>query len=300
MIDSHVAIKVKPLGIIYRYNGVDVQQTNKCIKLSNGTYIKKILKDKDIQIEYSQHAPLPMNEDSTYNRTIENAEPLDGKELTAVENKYGFTYRQAIGKLIYTIVTCRPDISFPLVKLSQSSATREHFEAVMNIYRYLYQTVEEGIYFWRSENRKYLPSGKLPTCKSSNNYEATDREINIPNNIRATVDSYFANDTVHRQFVTGISIKMGGGCIFYKTRFQPTVALSSTEAEFIAACDAAKVILYMRSILDDIGISQDSATTLFEDNQGALLMVNSGEPTKRTRHMDTKYFALQHLVELDL
>ena len=98
----------------------------------------------------------------------------------------------------------------------------------MNIYRYLYQTVEEGIYFWISKNRKDLPMGKLPTCKSSNNYEATDREINIPNNIRATVDSDFANNTVHRRSVTGISIKMGGGCIFYKTRFQPTVALGST------------------------------------------------------------------------
>ena len=78
------------------------------------------------------------------------------------------------------------------------------------------------------------------------------------------------------------------------------MALSSTEAEFIAACEAAKIILYIRSILDDINIRQDSATTLFEDNQGALLMANSGQPTKRTRHMDTKHFALQQWVDQDL
>ena len=53
-------------------------------------------------------------------------------------------------------------------------------------------------------------------------------------------------------------------------------------------------------ILDDIVINQDKATTLYEDNQGALLMANSGQPTKRTRHMDTKHFALQNWVELDL
>ena len=78
------------------------------------------------------------------------------------------------------------------------------------------------------------------------------------------------------------------------------MALSSTEAEFIAACEAAKIILYIRLILDDVGIDQNEATTLYEDNQGALLMANAGQPTKRTRHMDTKFFAIQHWVDTDL
>ena len=93
---------------------------------------------------------------------------------------------------------------------------------------------------------------------------------------------------------------LAGGCIYYKTRFQATVSLSSTEAEFIAACEAAKVLLYIRSILDDIGIPQKDATTLYEDNEGARLMSNCGQPTKRTRHMYTKYFAIQHWVDTDL
>ena len=95
-------------------------------------------------------------------------------------------------------------------------------------------------------------------------------------------------------------MKMAGGTILYKTSFQSTIALSSTEAEFIAACDAAKNVLYVRSILHNVGIPQDHATTLFEDNQGALLMANAGQPTKRTRHMDIKYFALQQWVDGDL
>ena len=65
-------------------------------------------------------------------------------------------------------------------------------------------------------------------------------------------------------------------CVYYKTRYQPTISLSSTEAEFIAACDAAKVILYIRLILEDIGVPQEKATNLYGDNQGALLMANSG------------------------
>ena len=76
--------------------------------------------------------------------------------------------------------------------------------------------------------------------------------------------------------------------------------MSSTEAEFIAACEAAKVILYVRSILEDSGIDQLKATILYADNQGALLMANGGQPTKRTRHMKTRHFALQQWVDTDL
>ena len=76
--------------------------------------------------------------------------------------------------------------------------------------------------------------------------------------------------------------------------------MSSTEAEFTAAAEAGKYILYVRSILEEIGLPQQSATVLYEDNQGALLMANAQQPTKRTRHMDIKTFVLQQWVERDL
>ena len=175
------------------------------------------------------------------------------------------------------MVTCRPDISFPLIKLSQYSSQPAliHFEAVRKIYAYLKHTLQDGIYYWRSKPRVDMKKGGLPQCHQSNNYTASTRTQTHPNTVRATVDSDYANDVKHRRSVTGISIKIGGGAVFYKTRFQPTVALSSTEAEFIAACEAAKIIPYVRSILDDVGIQQNEATTLYEDNQGALLMANA-------------------------
>ena len=93
---------------------------------------------------------------------------------------------------------------------------------------------------------------------------------------------------------------MAGGTILYKTKFQDTVSMSSTEAEFIAAAEAGKYILYLRTILEEIGIHQKHATVLYEDNQGALLMANAQRPTKRTRHMEIKHFALQEWVLKDL
>jgi hypothetical protein len=95
-------------------------------------------------------------------------------------------------------------------------------------------------------------------------------------------------------------LKLAGGTVLYKSKFQDTRAMSSTEAEFTAAAEAGKYILYVCSILDQIGIPQHHATILYEDNQGALLMANAQQPTKRTRHMDIKNFVLQDWVLQDL
>ena len=113
-------------------------------------------------------------------------------------------------------------------------------------------------------------------------------------------DSDWAGDSNHRKSVTGIVIKLAGGTVLYKAQFQETIALSTTEAEFIAAVEAGKYILYLCSILHDIGMAQDEATILYEDNQGSLLMAQAQQPTKRTRHIDIKHFVLQDWCEQDL
>ena len=100
--------------------------------------------------------------------------------------------------------------------------------------------------------------------------------------------------------MSGITIRLAGGTILYKTKFQDCVAMSSTEAEFTAACDAGKEILYVRSILDEIDMEQEQATTLYIDNNGALMMGNAQQPTRRTKHMDIKKLALQDWVQRDM
>ena len=95
-------------------------------------------------------------------------------------------------------------------------------------------------------------------------------------------------------------MRLAGAAIYYKSKFQECISLSSTEAEFQAACEAAKSMLYVRSILLEIGLEQEDATTLYIDNNGALLMADAKQPTKRTRHMDIKHFKIQEWVEMDL
>ena len=80
--------------------------------------------------------------------------------------------------------------------------------------------------------------------------------------------------------------------------------MSSTEAEFMAASDAGKIALFVRSILYDLDVPQEAATFLYEDNEGcirwAMLRHFYFIITTRTRHMDVRYFALSEWIERDL
>jgi hypothetical protein len=64
--------------------------------------------------------------------------------------------------------------------------------------------------------------------------------------------------------------------------------------------DAGKMVLFLRSILYDLGIPQQAASIIYEDNDGATAMANAQKPTSHTRHMDIRYFALSEWVEHDL
>ena len=142
-------IKIKHLGVINRFNGVDIHQTRNYIKVNTATYINKIIEDKILLSEPQHVHPLPMNPDTVFNCQIEKATPLTDSEQ-CIEKEYGLSYHQGIGELIYAMVTCRPDISFPLIKLSQYSAkpAEIHFVALRQLYCYLRDTPTEGIYYW--------------------------------------------------------------------------------------------------------------------------------------------------------
>lgn len=310
-INNKMTIDVKHLGKVSRFNGVDIDQTREYIKIHNQTYIEKLI-DQHHWLEHEHgdkplgDLPLPMRSDAEYLRSLEQATAATEDERHLLEREYGFKYRQGIGEIIYAMVTCRPDISFAVIKLSQYSTkpARLHFEAVKHLYRYLKATKTEGIYYWRKKLRHDLPKGQLPRIPSriddENSEPCIEKEEYDGSILVGAVDSDHAGDTAHRRSVSGMIHKIAGGVIIYKTKYQDVVATSSSEAEFIAAVEAAKQSLYLRTILDEIGIPQEAATTLYEDNQGALMMANAQQPTKRTRHMDIRNFALQDWIERDL
>jgi dUTP pyrophosphatase len=121
-IDKYMMIDIKDLGQLDRYNGVDIVQGRHYIKLNNPTYLRKII-NEHIDESHIANQPVPMNDSKDHIRAIETAIPpsseMDQRNLQVEMN---FNYCQAIGELIFAMVTCRPDISFLLIKLSQYSA----------------------------------------------------------------------------------------------------------------------------------------------------------------------------------
>ena len=163
---------------------MDVRQTKHYIKLNNPSYIKKIIQEHQWMVEGipTANCPIPMSEDKDYLRQLESAElPSTEEQRIALQVEMKFNYRQAIGELIYAMVTCRPDISFPLIKLSQYSANpaRMHYEAVINIFRYLNATIDDGLLYWRTSPMKDLPDGPIPKVYSDNHI--INQSIHPPN-----------------------------------------------------------------------------------------------------------------------
>ncbi len=303
LINSKMRINIKALGVVNRFNGVDMHQTRHYIKITCEKYLYKMLKNHNwLNHQPNLSSPTPLPSDTTFISNLENAIiPNTQEEKQQLRDRMGWHYRQVIGEVIYPMMKCRPDIAFHATKLSQymDNPAEEHYHALRHLCKYLSDTIYDGIYYWRDKPRMDLPDAPLPKSYHDN----YTLEVNPADNIHQLygyVDADWATDTKHRKSVTEIALLYAGGVVGYRSKYQDTIAHSSTEAEFTAACDAGKMILYFRSLLEDLGIDQPNATVLYEDNNGARMMANAQQPTKRTRHMDIKKFALLDWVERDL
>eukprot|EP00590_Aulacoseira_subarctica_P009283 CAMPEP_0172419932 /NCGR_PEP_ID=MMETSP1064-20121228/6327_1 /TAXON_ID=202472 /ORGANISM="Aulacoseira subarctica , Strain CCAP 1002/5" /LENGTH=1080 /DNA_ID=CAMNT_0013159633 /DNA_START=39 /DNA_END=3281 /DNA_ORIENTATION=+ len=303
-IDQHMRIRIKYQGQLQMFNGMDIVQTRYYIKIHCGTYLRKALGNHShlVADAKSKLYPIPYPADHAYTTKLDTAvPPATEAEQRRLSNEMNINYRQVIGLWIWPMIKCRPDISFHISKLSQSLANpaREHYEAIKHVSQYLAMTIDEGLYFWRDEPRLDLPIGPLPTTYPDNYTYQLDLHALHPL-LHAYSDSDWASCRKTRNAVTGGIVMLAGAAIGYKTKFQKAVALSSTEAEWVAACEVGKMILYFRSLLEDLGRPQHDATVMFEDNRGALFMANAQQASTRTRHIDIKHFALVDWVEQDL
>ena len=283
-IDKHLKEPLKrETGLIKRHNGIDIDQNEHGIKMYCQTYLEKILATKTFDMTVTKNKPIPILSENTHIRELESTKgPTDSQGQQEFIKEHGFKYRNTTGELIFAMVTCREDISYPVLKLSQfnNSPAKCHAEAIKNVYRYLSMTLTEGITFWRPTPANDLPRTPLPVIDDGSYKVILPPESSDPQIAYCYTDSDWANDTSSRKSVSGTTIMIGGGSIIYKTVLQRTVALSSTEAEFYSLTEAGKLVLYIRLVLKELGITQQNATTLYEDNRGdrKSTRLNSSHP----------------------
>ena len=84
--------------------------------------------------------------------------------------------------------------------------------------------------------------------------------------------------------------------VAYLAKGQPTIALSSTEAEIMAACLAALEAVFTRGLLKDVGLPQLAATPLGIDNKGALALAHDYVSNNKTKHIERRHLKIRELV----
>ena len=282
-INKQLQLLIHIMGTIERFNGIDVEQTQRYVKLTCSKYITKLEKSYPWLSQIPKtNLPLPFNADKYHlNKLLTCTPPATDADRLALEKRMGVKYRKLMGEILFPMVKCRPDISSHAIILSQFMANpgEAHYLALKQLLHYLSLTKEVGNHYWQAQPHPMLPLKALPELHSDN-YDFTHLRATNSDHLIGFVDSDWATNTTTRNSMTGMILMFAGGAIGYKTKVQPVIAHSSMEAEFTAACDTAKMILFFRSLLQDIGIPQHDATILFEDNNGALMMANAQQPTR--------------------
>ena len=108
---------------------------------------------------------------------------------------------------------------------------------------------------------------------------------NSPLQLHAYADATWASDPIDRRSITGYCILLGSSPVAWKSKKQADVSRSSTEAELRALATTTAEIIWIRWLLDDLGVSCDSPTPLHYDNTGTIQICH--DPVKRelTKHI---------------
>ena len=182
-------------------------------------------------------------------------------------------YRSMIGSLLY-LTASRPDIMFSVCMCArfQSNPKKAHLRAVKRILRYLKHTTSVGLWY---------PKG------------ATFDLIGYS-------DSDYAGCKIDRKSTSGGCHLLGRSLVSWTSKKQNSVALSTAEAEYIAAGACCTQILYMKQTLLDYGVVLEKVPLLC-DNESAVKIANNPVQRSRTKHIDIRHhFLRDHVAKGDI
>jgi len=121
-------------------------------------------------------------------------------------------------------------------------------------------------------------------------------EHNPRTELQGFVDSDYASNKDNRKSVTAYFYTWAGNCISWKSQQQSIVALSSTEAEYIAATEASKEAVWLRGLLSEIE-GKTYLPVLNMDSQSALYLCKEPVYQERTKHIDVRFHFIRQKVE---
>ena len=175
-------------------------------------------------------------------------------------------YQSLCGALLYCATNCRPDIAFAVGLLcrAMSKPTSELLLAAEHVLAYLHRNRDVGL-----------------------RYQASERPV----------EGFTDSDWGVRHSTTGYVFMYNQACISWASKKQPSVALSSCEAEIMPASEAAKEAVYLGSFLGELEQHDNSPIDLRLDNKAAGDLAYNPEHHPKTKHIDRRHFYVRECVE---
>lgn len=180
-------------------------------------------------------------------------------------------YRRIVGCLRY-LLHSRPDLAFSVGVASRymEKPTVMHMNAIKQIMRYLKGTIHFGLVYTEGEEKE---------------------------NLVGYSDSDVGADLGGRRSTAGMAFYLNESLITWCSQRHKTVALSSCEAEFMAATLAAMQALWLRNLFAELTESEPKVVHLFVDNNSAIALMKNPVFHGRSKHIDIKYHFIRQCVE---
>ncbi|KAK2409488.1 hypothetical protein QL285_044909 [Trifolium repens] len=226
-----------------------------------GTCIHQSKYIKDLLKKFNLEDCKPMNTPMHPTSSL-SKEESEGK----VDQKL---YRGMIGSLLY-LTASRPDILFSVCLCArfQSDPRESHFTVVKKIFRYLKATCNIGLLYQKSNDYKLI----------------------------GFCDADYAGDKIERKSTSGNCQFIGENLISWASKRQTTIAMSTTEAEYISAAKCCTQLLWMKYQLEDYQISSNNIP-LYCDNTAAIHLSKNPILHSRAKHIEIKHHFIRDYVQ---
>ncbi|KAJ9566373.1 hypothetical protein OSB04_002339 [Centaurea solstitialis] len=264
---TFLVLYMKDLGEAAYILGIKIyrNRSKRLIGLSQSTYIDKLL--KRFRMDESKKGFIPMQHGIVLSKTQCPVSSQDQNRMESVP------YASAIGSIMYAMLCTRPDVAYSVSVTSryQQNLGEPHWVAVKNILKYLRRTKDMFLVFGGSED-----------------------EISVT----GYSDASFQTDRDDFRSQSGYVFTLNGGAISWKSSKQDTIADSTTEAEYIAASDAAKEAVWLRNFLSDLRVvaSVSRPIDIFCDNSGAVAQAKEPREHHKSRHVLRKYHLIREII----
>ncbi|MFZ9959701.1 MAG: reverse transcriptase domain-containing protein [Candidatus Limnocylindrus sp.] len=296
-------VDLKDLGELRSCLGFQVTRDSDTgdITMTQAKYARQLLADAGMAD--CKPADVPFRPDVVF--TEKDAPQTDLERAEMATEPYT-RYRSLVGGLLYLARGSRPDIALAVNFLARhvSNPGKPHFGALKHLLRYVRGTMNHGLTFWgRTRQQKLLVQhgGERTNVLASSNTSARLSSVNVTDSLGSILVGYadadYARDVITRRSTTGYAFLLNGAAISWRVRKQPSVALSTCEAEVLSLCDAAKEAVWLRRLLSELGCEQRLPTVVMEDNDAAVKVASGEAVFDRSKHIDVRVHFLRDQVQ---